>query len=86
MNQRLKALKALFAWACEEKPEFAPGNPTWGVRKIKYATDGHHSWTAEWRLWSNIANKITAQQNWGGAASRSIYCSTRGAVEKMRSD
>ena len=46
-NQRLKALKALFAWACEEKPEIAPQNPTWGVRKIKYATDGHHSWTAE---------------------------------------
>src|SRR6476646_5008598 len=46
-NQRLKALKALFAWACEEKPEIAPQNPTWGVRKIRYATDGHHSWTAE---------------------------------------
>jgi len=29
-NQRLKALKALFAWACEEKPEIAPQNPTWG--------------------------------------------------------
>jgi len=46
-NTRLKALKALFAWACEDKPEFAPHNPTLGVRKIKYATDGHHSWTSE---------------------------------------
>ena len=46
-NQRLKALKALFAWACEEEPEIAPQNPTWGVRKIKYNTDGHHSWAAE---------------------------------------
>ena len=46
-NQRLKALKALFAWACEEEPEIAPQNPTWGVRKIKYTTDGHHSWAAE---------------------------------------
>jgi integrase len=46
-NQRLKALKALFAWACEEKPEIAPRDPTWGVRKIKYATEGHHSWTDE---------------------------------------
>jgi hypothetical protein len=46
-NTRLKALKALFAWACEEKPEIAPQNPTVGVRKIKYATDGHHSWTPE---------------------------------------
>jgi integrase/recombinase XerD len=46
-NQRLKALKALFAWGCEEKPEIVLLNPTWGVRKIKYATEGHHSWTAE---------------------------------------
>jgi integrase len=46
-NQRLKALKALFAWANEEHPEIAPQNPTIGVRKIKYATDGHHSWTPE---------------------------------------
>jgi integrase/recombinase XerD len=46
-NTRLKALKALFAWACEDKPEIAPSNPTLGVRKIKYATDGHHSWTPE---------------------------------------
>jgi len=44
-NTRLKALKALFAWACEEKPELAPQNPTLGVRKIKYATNGHHSWS-----------------------------------------
>jgi len=44
-NTRLKALKALFVWACEEKPELAPQNPTLGVRKIKYATNGHHSWS-----------------------------------------
>jgi integrase/recombinase XerD len=44
-NMRLKALKALFAWACEEEPEFAPQNPTLGVRKIRYASDGHHSWS-----------------------------------------
>jgi integrase/recombinase XerD len=46
-NQRLKALKALFAWGCEERPDVAPRNPTWGVRKIRYASAGHHSWTAE---------------------------------------
>jgi integrase/recombinase XerD len=46
-NQRLKALKALFAWACEDEPELAPHNPTLGVKKIKYATSGHHSWTAD---------------------------------------
>jgi len=44
-NQRLKALKALFAWACEDEPAFAPQNPTLGVKKIKYASTGHHSWT-----------------------------------------
>jgi integrase/recombinase XerD len=42
-----RSLKALFAWLCEEKPELAPHNPTLSVRKIKYATDGHHSWTSE---------------------------------------
>jgi integrase/recombinase XerD len=46
-NQRLKALKALFAWACEDEPELAPQNPTLGVKKIKYATRGHHSWNAD---------------------------------------
>jgi len=46
-NTRLKALKALFAWACEDMPEIAPQNPTAGVRKIKYASDGHHSWAPE---------------------------------------
>jgi hypothetical protein len=46
-NQRLKALKALFAWACEDEPELAPQNPTLGVKKIKYATKGHHSWNTD---------------------------------------
>jgi integrase/recombinase XerD len=46
-NQRLKALKALFAWACEDEPELAPQNPTLGVKKLRYATRGHHSWTAD---------------------------------------
>jgi len=46
-NMRLKALKALFAWACEEQPEFASQNPTVGIRKIRYASDGHHSWREE---------------------------------------
>jgi integrase/recombinase XerD len=46
-NQRLKALKALFAWACEDEPELAPQNPTLGVKKLRYATRGHHSWNAD---------------------------------------
>ena len=44
-NQRLKALKALFVWATEE--DEAPHNPTLGVKKIKYATNGHHTWTVD---------------------------------------
>jgi integrase len=46
-NQRLKALKALFGWACEERPDLTSQNPTLGVRKIKYASSGHHSWTPD---------------------------------------
>jgi integrase/recombinase XerD len=42
-NNRLKALKALFAWATEE--EEANHDPTVGVKKIPYVTNGHHSWT-----------------------------------------
>ena len=46
-NQRLKALKALFAWACEEEPEIAPQNPTVGCPQDQIREDGHHSWAAE---------------------------------------
>jgi integrase/recombinase XerD len=60
-NQRLKALKALFAWASEDAPELAPQNPTLGVKKIKYVTSGHHSWTpdeiAQYREWHPLATK-----------------------------
>ena len=41
-NNRLKALKALFAWACEE--DEADNYPTIGVKKIRYAKNGHHTW------------------------------------------
>lgn len=44
-NQRLKALKALFAWAVEE--EEAPHDPTLGVKKIKYLERGYHTATAD---------------------------------------
>lgn len=42
-NQRIKALRALFAWANEA--EETTNNPTLGVKRIKYASAGHHSWT-----------------------------------------
>ncbi len=44
-NNRLKALRALFAWAVEE--EQAPLDPTIGVRLLRYVTQGHHSWSLE---------------------------------------
>lgn len=46
-NIRLKALEALFAWACEEQDDLAPHDPTLGVKKLKYVTRGHHTWTLE---------------------------------------
>lgn len=42
-NQRLKALRALFNWANEADETTV--NPTLGVKRIKYASDGHHTWT-----------------------------------------
>jgi integrase/recombinase XerD len=40
-NQRLKALRAMFSWANEA--EQTSVNPTVGVKKLRYATDGHHT-------------------------------------------
>lgn len=42
-NKRLKALRALFAWAVED--EAAPHDPTVGVRLLKHVSGGYHSWT-----------------------------------------
>lgn len=42
-NQRLKALRALFNWANEA--EETTVNPTLGVKRIDYSSDGHHTWT-----------------------------------------
>lgn len=42
-NQLLKALRALFSWANEADETNV--NPTIGVKKLKYRSDGHHTWT-----------------------------------------
>jgi len=42
-NQRVKALRALFSWANEA--EETTVNPTLGVKKLKYLSEGHHTWT-----------------------------------------
>jgi integrase/recombinase XerD len=44
-NQRMKALRALFAWANEE--EVFHRNPTTGVKNLEERTEGHHTWTEE---------------------------------------
>lgn len=44
-NQLIKALRALFSWANEA--EETSVNPTIGVKKLKYRSDGHHTWTDE---------------------------------------
>jgi integrase/recombinase XerD len=44
-NVRLKALRALFVWATEE--DEAPHDPTICVKRIKYVTNEHHTWTIE---------------------------------------
>jgi integrase len=44
-NQRVKALRAMFSWANEADETTV--NPTIGVKKLKYKSDGHHTWTDE---------------------------------------
>ena len=44
-RNRLKALKALFAWAMEE--ELAAHDPTHGVRPVRYISTPHHTWTID---------------------------------------
>jgi site-specific recombinase XerD len=44
-NQRVKALRALFSWTNET--EETTVNPTIGVKKLKYRSRGHHTWTDE---------------------------------------
>src|ERR1022692_4688387 len=44
-NQRVKALRAMFSWANEA--EETTVNPTIGVKKLKYVSAGHHTWTTE---------------------------------------
>ena len=44
-NQRVKALRAMFSWANEA--EETTVNPTLGVKMLKYASSGHHTWTLD---------------------------------------
>jgi integrase len=42
-NNRRKYLSAMFAWAIEEG--HLKANPARDVRRVRYATDGYHTWT-----------------------------------------
>ncbi|MCM2294787.1 tyrosine-type recombinase/integrase [Allorhizobium sp. BGMRC 0089] len=44
-NHRLKTMRNLFAWACEN--DVMDTNPARDVKPISAATDGHHTWTEE---------------------------------------
>jgi site-specific recombinase XerD len=44
-NQRIKALRHLFAWAHEA--EHMPTNPASELKKIAHKSRGHHTWTVE---------------------------------------
>ena len=44
-NNRRKYLSAMFGWAVEEG--LMRSNPAREIRRIKYATDGYHTWTTD---------------------------------------
>jgi integrase len=47
-NNRLKYMSAMFGWAIEEGDDYKiPHNPCRDVKKLKYATDGFHTWERE---------------------------------------
>jgi integrase len=46
-NNRRKYLSAMFGWAIETTPPLMKTNPAREVRRIKYATEGFHSWTPD---------------------------------------
>lgn len=44
-NGRLKALRQVFAWACEPTVGLAPNNPAMDIKYWRSASDGFHTWT-----------------------------------------
>jgi len=46
-NNRRKYLSSMFGWAIETTPPLMKSNPARDVRRIKYETEGFHTWTAE---------------------------------------
>jgi integrase len=46
-NNRRKYLSAMFGWAVDQDPPLLQSNPARDVRRVKYATDGFHTWTTD---------------------------------------
>lgn len=44
-NHRIKLLRQLFAWGCEN--EWVKANPIVDVKALRSKSDGHHTWTVE---------------------------------------
>jgi integrase len=44
-NNRRKYLSSMFGWAIEQTPPLMKSNPARDVRRVKYATEGFHTWT-----------------------------------------
>jgi integrase len=46
-NNRRKYLSSMFAWAIESTPPLMKANPARDVKRIKYETEGFHTWEQE---------------------------------------
>jgi integrase len=46
-NNRRKYLSSMFGWAIEQTPALMKANPARDVKRIKYETEGFHSWTED---------------------------------------
>jgi integrase len=46
-NNRRKYLSSMFGWAIEHTPPFMKSNPVRDVKRIKYETEGFHSWSED---------------------------------------
>lgn len=46
-NNRLKAIRGVFKWACSPEVELCESNPARDVPKLNVVTDGHHTWTSQ---------------------------------------
>jgi integrase len=46
-NQRIKTLRVVFGWGMENEAEEVKANPAREVKRFRYKSDGHHTWTPE---------------------------------------